>query len=153
MSPHRRPEIWLLIGLVAAGLTWVALDQRRATHEPPPEAPDTSSSTVRDLRITRTQRTPDGAHIRLRIEFTARHGAPHPIDVRSPQVRLLDASGAEVPAFFEPGSFPPSLPPNMTAASWIEFWLTESQAASPLELVVAGRRTAVTLAPPAANGG
>lgn len=146
MNPLRRPELWLLLVLVMAGLTWVAVTQSRS------RSPETSglsaggSGMVDDLEITRTQWTPDGTHRRLRVEFTAENRAAEALDVSPPTVRLLDASGAEIPVFFVPGAFPPALAPGTRSASWIEFWLTDPQARSSMTFIVHGRRVSIASA-------
>lgn len=155
MSLLRRPEIAVLLAVVLAGLVWVAVDQR-ARHHGHGDASGQDAGAgagVRELQITRVRVLPDGSHRRMRLDFTARHEASAPVEVRSPHVRLLDSTEAEVPAFFAPGEFPPTLAPGATAASWIEFWLTESQAAGPLTFEVAGRRIRVPGTLPAATGG
>lgn len=153
MILRRRPEIAVLLAVVLAGLVWVAVDQRARHHDQDDLSGQNAGAVARELKITQVRVLPDGSHRRLRLEFTARHEASAPIEVRSPGVRLLDAAGAEVPVFFAPGDFPPALAPGATSASWIEFWLTEPQAAGPLTLEVAGRRTRVPDAPAAATGG
>jgi len=148
MTLRCRPEVWVLLALVAAGLVWVAADQRpKARSNSGSEAADAGMGAgVQDLRLYRTAMVPDGAHRRLRIEFTARHGAAEPLDVRPPAARLLDASGAELPPFFAPGAFPPALPPGTTAASWMEYWLTPAQAEGPLTFQLAGAQIPVPTA-------
>ena len=135
MSVLRRPEVIVLLALVMAGLGWVAWSRR-----PQPAA---TPATVSELTIVRAVATRDGAHQRLRVEFSVRHSLPQAVEVRAPTVRLLDRAEATVPEFFRPGEFPPALPPGPPAASWVEFWLSEGQAAGPLTLEVAGARVEV----------
>ena len=139
MKALRRPEVIALLVLVLAGLGWVAWTRR-------PEA-GTTAAPVSDLTILRAVATPDGTHRRLRIEFSLRHSLPHPLEVKPPQVRLLDSTGAVVPEFFHPGEFPPALPPGASSASWAEFWVSADQATRHLTLEVMGARVEVKPAP------
>ncbi|MFN0128315.1 MAG: hypothetical protein ACKV19_16705 [Verrucomicrobiales bacterium] len=149
MNPLRRPELWLLLVLVAAGLVWVAVTQSGSRSPESFSRSADGSGMVDDLQVTRTQWTPDGTHRRLRVEFTAENRTTEALDVAPPSVRLLDAAGAEVPLFFVPGAFPPALAPGTRSASWIEFWLTEHQARDSMTLVVEGRRVLIA---PATRG-
>src|SRR5690606_2275962 len=97
------------------------------------------------LTITGAHVQPEGDHRRVRVEFTATHHEPAPLSARPPHVRLLGATGDELPAFFVPGEFPPDLPSGTPAASWFEGWLTPAQAAAPLTLEVAGQKAAVVI--------
>lgn len=146
MSVWRRVEVWGLMALVAAGLIWVASSHWRMGRE---DAGD-GNSVIRQLQLTRAQVTPHASHCQLRVEFTASNTGPTAFEVRPPGVRLLDASGGDLPLFFAPGAFPPALAPGQTGASWCEFWLTAAQAVGPLTLEVGGRRTKVTV--PATGG-
>lgn len=143
MTLLRRPEVCVLLAIVLAGLVWVALDQRSRGSGSTPASDTNPATRVLDLRISRAEMVADGSHRRLLIDFSARHEAADSLEVRSPTVRLLDAADSEVPSFFVPGAFPPALPPGPVAASWMEFWLTEAQAAGPLTLDLAGHRIRV----------
>jgi len=148
MNFWRRPEIWILAVLIAGGLGWVVHSQR--AHRRSAEVTGTG---LRDVHVIQATLSREGTHQRLRVEFTARHDAAEPLEVASPAVRLLDATGAEMPPFFAPGAFPPALAPGAPAASWMEFWLTDSQARAPLSLEVAGQRVPVPVSLPTAAGG
>jgi hypothetical protein len=149
MRLFRRAEVWGLLALVLAGLAWVSIDQWRQRSGSTSTTSGRPGAIVHDLRITRAALTPHGSHFQLRIEFTARHEQAAPLEVGPPAVRLFDAAGREMPVFFAPGAFPTALPPGAVAASWIEFWLTNAQAASPLTLEVGGCQTSVS--PPASG--
>jgi hypothetical protein len=138
MNALRRPEVIVLLVLVFAGIAWVIHDvsSRRV--------PDHDHDSRRKIEITSIEVIPDGAHRRLRIELVASNTASTPIEMAPPAVRLLDATGTAVPEFFQPGMFAPSLPPATEAASWLEYWLTESQLAGPLQLEIDGQQIAVT---------
>jgi hypothetical protein len=150
MRLFRRAEVWGLLALVLAGLAWVSIDQWRRQSGSTGHTSGRPGAIVHDLRITRTALTPHGSHRQLRIEFTARHDQSAPLEVGPPAVRLFGAGGREMPVFFAPGASPPALPPGAVAASWIEFWVADAQAAGPLTLELGGCQTSV---PDPATGG
>jgi hypothetical protein len=139
MNALRRPEVVVLFAAVLVAIGWVVYDSSRRTHFGP------GDQAVRQIEITKVQVTQDGTHRRLRVELVAVNPGSTPLEMRPPAVRLLDASGAQVPEFFQPGVFPPALPPATKAASWLEYWLTENQLAAPLRLEIDGQQVAVKL--------
>jgi hypothetical protein len=133
MNALRRPEVIVLLALVVAGMGWVIFDQSRKWRKD-------SLSRGHEIEFTKVESIPDGSARRLRIEVTGVNAGDAPLEFHAPTVRLLDASGSVVPEFFQPGVFPPALPPKVKASTTIEFWIAESQAGGLFELEVDGRR-------------
>jgi hypothetical protein len=138
MNALKRPEVIVLLALVLAGLGWVALDLGK-------KWPAGRPAGGHEIEITKVESFPEGLHRRLRLEVTGINAGAVPLEFRAPTVRLLDANGATIPEFFQPGVFPPALPPGVKATTAVEFWLPEAQADGALELEIDGRRWPVRL--------
>ncbi|MGI8602695.1 MAG: hypothetical protein ACR2OZ_06800 [Verrucomicrobiales bacterium] len=139
MNALRRPEVITLMVLVLAGVGWVVVDSLRKPGRPGERGRD------HRIEITKVAVMPEGRHQRLRLELTGFNSSATPMEMRPPTVRLLDSSGKAIPEFFQPGAFPPPLPPQIKSATWLEFWLREDQSRHPLFLEVAGRQLPVPI--------
>ena len=130
---HRRPEIWILLLIVAAALVWVfggfggfggdpenPSDPEQAFTSIDPVGPVDAETPVRLGKRTLIR---DVGNARLEIEATILNAGATDLALRPPQLRLLTASGEEVPPFTLPFAQPPTLKPGEEESVVLRYWL------------------------------
>ena len=80
----------------------------------------------------------DHGNARLDIDVRLTNPNARRLLLVAPAVRLLNAKGAEVPAFILPVEPPPELPPSTEATAKLRFWLEQEDLAGKLTLELVG---------------
>lgn len=138
MSFLKRFEVWLLL-ILAAGAAAFVLLQSGAPDEDGPLVTDTTPAlakkepTILGLTLER-----DHGNARLDIDVRLTNPNARRLLLVPPAVRLLNAKGAEVPAFILPVEPPPELPPSTEATAKLRFWLEQEDLAGKLTLELVG---------------
>jgi hypothetical protein len=138
MSFLKRLEVWLLLILAAALGAFVLV---QSTVSDPDEALITDAAPANaegkpallGLTIER-----DHGNARLDIDVRLTNPNARRLLLVAPAVRLLNAKGAEVPAFILPVEPPPELPPSTEATAKLRFWLEQEDLAGKLTLELVG---------------
>jgi hypothetical protein len=140
MPFFKRLEVWLLLGIGLAATLWVLLprDSDEDTPATTTEAPAESALSI--LRCTLER---DFGNARLDIELRCANPSPRPLLLTSPDVRLLDAEGGEIPFFILPASPVPQIPARASGDARLRFWLEKKHLTGPLNLEIRGVRAAV----------
>lgn len=141
MNVLRRPEVMVLLALVAGGLAWVLWT--RPAPEPAEAAPAGAGVKIEGVTVH-----PENGHLRVRVAFSAFHAGAEPLPAGAPAVVLRRADGRPVPEFFSPGSFPPELAPGARSATAVEYWLPAEAAGQTLMLEALGERLEISVPEP-----
>lgn len=138
MSFLKRFEVWLLL-LLAAGVAAFVLLQSAPPDEDEPLITDTAPANT-DGKPALLGLTLERDHGNARLDIDVRLTNPNArrLLLVAPAVRLINAKGAEVPAFILPVEPPPELPPSTEATAKLRFWLEQEDLAGKLTLELVG---------------
>ena len=152
MAFLKRPEVWILLLLSAAGIGYVLWsdgkrDDRESAEDPPiatpAEGPEetTSRFLIGERRVAR-----EGDHLILSLRVIHSpeiEGGGEPLPASEDEVQLRSGDGTSVRRFFLPFDPPPSLESRPGAHVDLRFWIPLAQADSDLWLEWKGERLAV----------
>lgn len=138
MSFLKRLEVWFLL-ILAAALGAFVLVQSTVSDPDEPLITDTVPAKV-DGKPALLGLTIERDHGNARLDIDVRLTNPNArrLLLVPPDVRLLNAKGAEVPAFILPVEPPPELPPSTEATAKLRFWLEQEDLAGKLTLELVG---------------
>lgn len=148
MKVFQRIEVWVLLVLAAGATIFVFMTSQDSGEREPavsnaqPAKPDARL----EVRGCTLERDFGNARLDLKVHLTNKRASR--LLLINPAVRLLNAKGAEVPAFVLPVEPPPELPPQTTADVLLRFWLEKEDLAGNLTLEVDGERVEVKSAAP-----
>ena len=148
MKVFQRIEVWVLLVLAAGATAFVFITSRDSGgREPAVANPQPAKPEARlEVRGGTLVRDFGNARLDLKVHLTNRRASK--LLLIEPAVRLLNAKGAEVPAFVLPVEPPPELPPQTTADVLLRFWLEKEDLAGKLTLEVDGESAEVKAATP-----
>ena len=139
----QRIEVWVLLVLAAGATVFVFMTSRDSTEREPvvTNAQPAKPEARLEVRGCTLVRDFGNARLDLKVHLTNRRVSK--LLLINPAVRLLNAKGAEVPAFVLPVEPPPELPPQTTADVLLRFWLEKEDLQGKLMLEVDGERADV----------
>ena len=152
MAFLKRPEVWILLLLSAAGIGYVLWsdgqrDDREGEKDPstPSLAGETEAAPSRFLiGERRVSREGDHFILSLRVIYSPETAAgDQPLPAGEDDVQLRDGDGTTVRRFFLPFDPPPSLESRPGAHVDLRFWLPLAQADGDLWLEWGGERLPV----------
>ncbi|MDB6003271.1 MAG: hypothetical protein JWR15_258 [Prosthecobacter sp.] len=139
MRIFQRFEVWLL--LIAGGIAiWWSFSPGPTPAEKGPVAEMNADSPLQLRRCT-LQR--DFGNARLDVEVRYKNTSPRPLSMQAPDVRLVNATGKEVPPFILPVERPPSVEAQTTGDIRLRFWLEKADLAGSLTLEIRGQKLEV----------
>jgi len=164
MAFFKRPEVWVLLLLSAAGIAWVlwsdqAGDEARGRNTTAHEngASPTHAANREDDRFVvherRVSREEDHLILTLRVGAGKSNTLEEALDLTPPAARLLAADDSRISEFFLPFAPPPLLDPEPGSVVELRYWLPVAQAATALWLEIDGERLAVKQATPEKESG
>jgi hypothetical protein len=138
MSFLKRLEVWLLL-ILAAALGAVVLVQSTVSDPDEPLIIDAAPAKA-DGKPALLSLTIERDHGNARVDIDVRLTNPNArrLLLVPPAVRLLNAKGAEVPAFILPVEPAPELPPSTEATAKLRFWLEQEDLNGKLTLELVG---------------
>lgn len=143
MKVFQRIEVWVLLVLAAGATIFVFTTSRDVDSRPPAVANARPASPEARLEVRGCTLERDFGNARLDLVVHLTNKRASKLLLINPAVRLLNAKGAEVPAFVLPVEPPPELPPQTTADVLLRFWLEKDDLAGKLTLEVDGERAEV----------
>jgi len=139
MHLFKRFEVWLL--LIASGIAvWWSFQSNTAPAE---DGPLTEMKTDAPLQLRRCTLERDFGNARLDLEVRYKNSSPRPLHMQPPDVRLINATGKEVPPFILPVERPASIEAQTTSDIRLRFWLEKADLAGPLTLEIRGQKLEV----------
>jgi hypothetical protein len=158
MKIFLRIEVLFLLVLAAAGGVWVLFSDKPnmpdvdkpkvvATSDDPGKGtsddPGKGTTLVRRCRLER-----DFGNARLDVDLRVTNPHTKQLLLAPPALRLINAKGEDVPAYFLPTEPPPELPAKSTSEVKMRFWLEALDVKGPLVLEVDGQRFDIKSATP-----
>ncbi len=145
-----RIEVLFLLALAVVGGAWVLLsDKPGALDEGKPAVasiskdPGDGSTLIRRCHLER-----DVGNARLDIELRMTNNHSKKLLLAPPVLRLINAKGADVPAYFLPTEPPPELTAKSTHEVRMRFWLEADDVKGELVLEVDGQKFNIKTAAP-----
>ncbi|RBP39705.1 hypothetical protein DES53_109132 [Roseimicrobium gellanilyticum] len=153
MNLFKRVELWVLLAIVVGGLVWVFTSGPSEEEEgdtPPPRKTGTvvKGDPGKPLQVHRAVVERDFGNARLDIEARIQNSGSEKLVLQPPQVRLLTASGREIPGYFLPFEPQPEIAPGTTQDVQLRYWLEKKDLQDGLSLEVSGNKAAVKGATP-----
>ena len=142
MNFLKRIELWVLLGVLLAGLAWV-FTNRPATDEDmsnPESSAVTGDNAGGPLKLHQCVIERDYGNARLDIDVRIRNDNEEKLRCLPPKVKLLTAKGREVPSFFLPFDPQPEVPGKTTQDVQLRYWAEEADLAGVLTLEVEGTK-------------
>ena len=150
MKSLLRIEVLFLLVLAAAGGAWILfshkpspLDEARPAVARLSQDPGDGSTLIRSCHLER-----DVGNARLDIELRVTNSHSKKLLLAPPAMRLINAKGDDVPAYFLPTEPPPELPAKSTSEVKMRFWLEADDVKGALVMEVDGQRFDIKTAAP-----
>lgn len=150
----KRPEVWILIVLAAAGSIWFAFFQEPADELAPPIEVTDSSTTPPEKQVERaisplellgSMSQDSGDHWVIELKVRAKNPTDTAERLESPFARLLDSDGSEVRPFYLPFAETATLAPNETAITELRYFLPKGS--TDVALTIGEQRLALAVEP------
>ncbi|HSJ03438.1 MAG: hypothetical protein ACAI34_12385 [Verrucomicrobium sp.] len=141
MNLLKRFELWVLLAIIVAGLTYVF------TSGPADEGEEDSTSksgTAESndkggpLKLHRVALERDYGNVRLDVDLRIRNDKTEKLLLHAPTARLLTTQGREVPSFFLPFAPPPEVAAGSTQDVQLRYWLEAADLQQGLTLDIGG---------------
>lgn len=154
MNLFKRVELWVLLAIVVGGLAWVFTSGPGEEEDAADESRPRKTGTVvkgdpgKPLQVHRAVVERDYGNARLDIEARIQNSGTEKLVLQPPQVRLLTASGREIPGYFLPFEPQPEIAPGTTQDVQLRYWVEKKDLQEGLILEVGSHKTQVKSATP-----
>ncbi len=139
MRLFQRFEVWLL--LIAGGIAvWWSFQSDAPGEEAGPVAEMNADAPLQLRRCTLER---DFGNARLDLEVRYKNTSQRPLFMQPPDVRLINATGQDVPPFILPVERPASVEAQTTSDIRLRFWLEKADLTGPLTLEIRGQKLEV----------
>lgn len=139
MHFFRRIELWVLLAVVLAGLTWVFMSGRNHDEDVADGGVAAMENAQGPLQLHRCVLKRDYGNARLDIELRVRNNRAEKLVMQTPKVKLLTGKGHEAPSFFLPFDPVPEVSAKSAQDVQLRYWLDAADLQGALTLEVDGK--------------
>ena len=151
MNLLKRLELWVLLAIIVAGLSYVFLSGPGDGSEddgPGGNSGTPAAASDAPLKFHRAVAERDYGNVRLDLEVRVKNESADKLTLHAPDVRLLTSGGREIPSFFLAFDAIPQVPARTTQDVQLRYWLEAADLKQGLTLEVQGRTLEVKSSTP-----
>lgn len=143
MNVFKRIEVWILLLLVVGVVLWVLLSNGNSEDGGGAGTSIASDGASSANAVSQRALTRDYGNAKLVLDFHFENHSSEPMLVAPPAVRLLDATGADIPPFFLPFTEHTEVAPGRREKVTQAYWLEAADLEGELWLEISGERLPV----------